>query len=242
MTVTYIEHSGFMLEMEEVCFLFDYYKGKLPEIKKEKDLVVFVSHKHEDHYNKEIFELVKRHPGVKFVLSKDIPIKWQILKYEEEGIDLNSHILTVSKNMLTELTLSNGEKLEIETLRSTDEGVAYFLTCGEKKIYHAGDLNLWVWEGESKQYNNNMKAAYFKELEKLKGREIDAAFVPLDNRQGKNAFQGLLSFLEYTQSRLVFPMHFFGEYKIIDSFLESYPEYKDKIALIRESGQKFYVK
>ena len=29
MKITYIGHSGFFVEMEDACFLFDYYKGCL---------------------------------------------------------------------------------------------------------------------------------------------------------------------------------------------------------------------
>lgn len=239
MKVTYIEHSGFLLETEEACFLFDYYKGKIPEPDKRKPLVVFVSHRHEDHYNKEIFELIKTQPQVLFVLSKDIRIKRQIQEYKERGLDLEAHILTAAKNTILNMQLSNGTLVEIETLKSTDEGVAYFLTCGDKHFYHAGDLNLWIWEEETKQYNHNMTAAYYRELEKLKGRKIDIAFVPLDPRQGKDAFSGLKAFMEYTESSMVFPMHFWGEYGIIDRFLQKYPQYSNRIASIREKGQEF---
>ncbi len=46
--VTYIFHSGFFVEWEDCCFLFDYYKGELPQ-PKEKPLIVFSSHSHGDH-------------------------------------------------------------------------------------------------------------------------------------------------------------------------------------------------
>ena len=242
MEVTYIDHSGFFLEMQEVCFLFDYYRGEIPEVKGGKPLAVFVSHKHGDHYNADIFELVRKYPDVRFVLSKDIRPKRKIQEYMEKGIDLESRIVTAAKNTAFDMVLSNGKKLEIETLRSTDEGVAYILTCEGKTIYHAGDLNLWVWEGESKQYNNNMRADYYRELEKLKNRKIDVAFVPLDPRLASHAMEGLESFMEYTYSNYVFPMHFWGEYSIILSFFEKHSEYRDQIIEIKENGQKFFIK
>ena len=57
MKVTYLGHSGFLVEMDDVIFLFDYYKGELPEMDPGKKLLVFVSHAHYDHYRKEIFSL-----------------------------------------------------------------------------------------------------------------------------------------------------------------------------------------
>lgn len=242
MEITYIDHSGFFLEMEKVCFLFDYYKGEIPEIIKGKQLVVFVSHRHGDHYNADIFELVRKYPDVRFVLSKDICPKRKVREYMEKGIDLESHILTAAKNAVFYMELSNGENLRVETLKSTDEGVAFILTCEGKTIYHAGDLNLWLWEGESKQYNNNMKAAYYRELEKIKGRKFDVSFVPLDPRLESHVMEGMESFMEYAVCSHVFPMHFWGEYSIILSFLAKHSEYRDQVMVIRKTGQKFLIK
>ena len=39
--VTYLDHSGFLVELEDAYFLFDYYKGRLPQIDLgEKDVCV----------------------------------------------------------------------------------------------------------------------------------------------------------------------------------------------------------
>lgn len=242
MKVTYIEHSGFFLETSDADFLFDYYKGEIPMRRKEKPLFVFVSHKHHDHYNPEIFELIKMYPKTKYILSKDVPVRREILKYQAQGICLEDYIIRAAKNTVQTFLVPGGSALTVETLKSTDEGVAFFLEYNGKTIYHAGDLNLWVWEEESEEYNRNMTRAYYKELEKLKGREIDAAFVPLDPRQEKDAFGGMESFLEYTKSRWVFPMHFWGNYGIIDAFLERHPECENQVRRITYAGQSFDLK
>ena len=49
MTITYINHSGFFVELDTVCLLFDWWKGELPELP-DKPLLVFVSHRHADHF------------------------------------------------------------------------------------------------------------------------------------------------------------------------------------------------
>ena len=36
MKITYLEHSGFTIEHEDVVMIFDYYKGRLPDIPAEK--------------------------------------------------------------------------------------------------------------------------------------------------------------------------------------------------------------
>lgn len=239
MNVTYIEHSGFFLETESACFLFDYYQGEIPPINKEKPLLVFVSHGHADHYNPAIFELVQQYASVQFIIPKGTQIKKYVLQYEELGIDLSRHLMLVKKNETYEISLSNGKALTITTLKSTDIGVAYLLEYEGKTFYHAGDLNLWLWEEESEEYNQNMTRKYFTQLEKLKDKNIDIAFVPLDSRQGKDAFAGMESFLEYTNTKRVFPMHMWEQYDIITRFLKKHPEYEHSVKKIEYQGQIF---
>ena len=72
MKITYLRHSGFLVEMEQVWLLFDYYRGEIPEISQEKKGYVFASHRHIDHFNKEIFKLTKKQNNIEFILSDDI--------------------------------------------------------------------------------------------------------------------------------------------------------------------------
>ena len=55
MTLTYIFHSGFVLETEKSILIFDYWldlNGVVsPFLKKDKPVYVFSSHFHEDHFN-----------------------------------------------------------------------------------------------------------------------------------------------------------------------------------------------
>ncbi len=41
MKVTYLANSGFLLETDAAYFMFDYYIGKIPELNKEKPLLIF---------------------------------------------------------------------------------------------------------------------------------------------------------------------------------------------------------
>lgn len=49
MKITYIHHSCFVIEIEDCIFIFDYYKGELPKFDKDKRIIFFVSHGHNDH-------------------------------------------------------------------------------------------------------------------------------------------------------------------------------------------------
>ncbi|MFR3347992.1 MAG: hypothetical protein ACLTSC_01105 [Mediterraneibacter faecis] len=39
MQVTYIDHSGFMVESGSCYYIFDYYKGELPKLDKDKEVI-----------------------------------------------------------------------------------------------------------------------------------------------------------------------------------------------------------
>ena len=59
MKITYINHSGFLIETRDCYYIFDYYKGELPHLDKEKEVIVFCSHFHEDHFNPQIFGILE---------------------------------------------------------------------------------------------------------------------------------------------------------------------------------------
>ena len=124
-----------------------------------------------------------------------------------------------------------GQKLT--TFESTDLGVAFLSEDQDKMIYHAGDLNDWVWEGENASYNEQMTQNYREQIhllaDKLNGREMDVAFVVLDPRQEKDYDRGLCYFLEHILVKSVYPMHYWGQPDIIDTLLKEHPEYKAKI-------------
>ena len=76
MKVTYIHHSCFLVETDRFYYLFDYEKGRLPEMNTEKPIFVLSSHSHKDHYNSEIFSILADlgMKNVRAILSDDIEI------------------------------------------------------------------------------------------------------------------------------------------------------------------------
>ena len=84
----------------------------------------------------------------------------------------------------------------------------------KKKIYHAGDLNWWHWQGEEKYWNNNMASNYKRSVDQLDGETLDAAFLPLDPRLGSAYYWGMKYFLEHVPVKAVFPMHCWDHYEI----------------------------
>ena len=219
MKVTYIGHSGFLVETDSANLLFDYSEGMIPEVDSEKPMIVFVSHAHGDHYNPEIFSILTAlgMEKVRGILSDDIQAPKKV------------DVLQVSPRREYDL----GSRRKITTFRSTDMGVAFLIEDQERLIYHAGDLNDWVWEEESDSYNEQMTANYRKEIsllgEMLRHRQIDVAFVVLDPRQGKDYDRGLCHFLEHIPAKQVYPMHYWGNPAVMDTFLQEHPEYQCQI-------------
>lgn len=227
MQISYIYHSGFLVETKECYYLFDYYKGALPRLKADKPIFVFASHSHSDHYNKEIFTLLEdmgmQH--ITAVLAKDIPPR----KYPQD-VEVQRVTFHETYNLPCHTTL--------ETLLSTDAGVAFLVRCPEGILYHAGDLNDWVWEGEPEQDNRQMTGSYRHEINLLdsllQGASIDAAFLPLDSRQENDYARGMLYFLKKINVKQVYPMHYWEKPEIIGQFLKEYPEYEGKV--VRTEG------
>ena len=224
MKVTYLKHSGFMVESRNYIYLFDYIGGNIDKaIKSDKKIYVMVSHIHDDHFSKIIFDIATKHDNVTYILSYDV-----VKKIKKNAI------LSKMTEQLNIIRVQAHEKYKIddivvETLKSTDEGVAFIVSEKDGTIYHAGDLNWWHWDGEPKSWNRNMEVNFKREIDSMRGRKIDIAFVPLDPRQEEHYADGMIYFLENVECEAVFPMHYWDEPKVIDRFIAEYPKYKSRI-------------
>ena len=153
MKITYLDHSGFAVEYKKYVLIFDWYKGKLPEFDSEKEIYVFSSH-----FDRKIFELENIYPNIRYVLSADIT---------EKPVPSKVWFVIADK----EYRIGN---LKVQTLHSTDAGVAFLVYVDDRIIYHAGDLNWWHWEEESEYYKQG-HALYKKVYAQLKDCYQDLA-------------------------------------------------------------------
>jgi len=228
MKVTYIEHSCFSVELKKVSLIFDYFKGELPEFDENKTIYVFSSHNHHDHFDISIFQLLKRYTNVKYIFSKDIKRKFGRKFFNTHGVedDVYDEIKFINVNQTYEIL-----DLKIETLRSTDEGVAFIVTAEGKTIYHAGDLNLWWWPNRDENANEKAKANYEEEIKKIENRHFDAAFVVLDPRQGEQFYLGFDYFMKSTDTDRVYPMHCWNDTSISEKLksMDCSEKYRHKI-------------
>ena len=234
MRAVFLEHSGFLIELPSVTLLFDWWKGELPALRPGIPLLVFASHAHHDHFRPEIFGL----DAAAFLLGKDIKLsprnreKWGV---SEEAA---ARCFRLGGNE----TLSPLPLVTVETLPSTDEGVAFLVTAGSETVFHAGDLNWWHWEGEEESWNRSMEADFRRYTEPLRGRRVDLAMLPLDPRLGADGFRGAKYFLELADIRRFLPMHQWGDFGFTEKFLTRYPEFASRTVPVTANGQSFTLK
>ena len=204
--VTYIYHSGFLVETERSYLLFDYWKGEIPAMDYKKELYIFASHGHRDHFSDDIFKLENRCEKVQYILSSDIKDSTRNWAKAE-----NAHFMAPHETL-------DVDGVHVETLFSTDEGVAFLVQADGRSIYHAGDLHWWHWPGEPEEDNEWHRQAFQKEMTYLSGKEFDCAFVVLDPRQEEAGEWGMDYFLKTARSRYIFPMHCWNNYRMIREY------------------------
>jgi len=208
--VYYLFHSGFAVVTDSHVLMFDYYRDSpseggitLNDVLAEvgnRHVVVFVSHSHHDHFTPEIWQWRHRCAKISYVTSADVEVPQELSAVNEVVIvDANStyHV----------------DSLRVSTYASTDEGVAFLVEVDGYRIYHAGDLNWWHWEGEPEADNLAMAEKYRQQVDMLP-KDVDIAFVVVDPRLEHAYRLGLTYFMSRVQARLIFPMHFGEDYTI----------------------------
>ena len=235
MRVVYLGHSGFFAETEKAGYLFDYIRGGLPAMEPGKPLYVFASHSHADHFSRAIFAEPFSKRVTAYVLGRDIRKK---LRGGRTGGPASDESRIVFAEPGKRIVFPEAEILP---LKSTDLGAAYVVEEQQVRLYHAGDLNWWHWEEETKAWNRNMEINYKREIDRLRGMEMDAAFVPLDPRLGEAYWYGMEYFLSAVSAKAVFPMHFWEDYSVIPRYVSGHG-HGDQVVRIEREGQEFSVK
>lgn len=221
-SVKYIYHDCFLVETASASFLFDYWKDPLSvgqnkdfppllaEINKDKPLYILVSHHHKDHFTKRIFLWDTLFPNVHYIISHDVYKAVQYLfntdgNYRGQKPDINKVNV-----------LSPGEKYSDSTVKivafgSTDIGNSYALETDGLRIFHAGDLNAWLWLDESTPEEvEEARTSYIEIVTEIKADfpQFDLVMFPVDSRQGREYWWGAKYFVDSILTSLFLPMHF----------------------------------
>lgn len=205
MNLTYIFHSGFAIEDENLTIIVDFWQdpsGVLLRALRDKGAIyVLSSHFHPDHFNPEILSWAQERSGIHYILSKDIARHNRELFASDDP-----NITFLAKGQAYE-----DDNINVEAFGSTDIGVSWFIHAGGKRIFHAGDLNNWLWLGESTaKQSDKMQRMYLGELKDIYKKEqvMDVAMFPVDSRVGTDYMRGARQFIDKFQVGLFVPMHF----------------------------------
>lgn len=215
----YVYHDCFVVKSEEAVLVFDFWKdpyqqGALPnpltEINSHMPVYVFVSHGHKDHYNPEIFGWAKHFPNIRYVVSKDVRkrishIVSERAVFKGDKVDATK-VITLSDNDSYEDSL-----IKIKSFPSTDTGNSYAVALGHRTLFHAGDLNAWLWKDESTEEEVREALQKFNAIVDMIAESFsrfDLCFFPVDSRIGTDYFTGARIFLERLKIGNFFPMHY----------------------------------
>ena len=196
MEITYLEHSGFLLEDEKRCYVFDLWrdeKGVVDEkFKSGKTLWFFISHAHGDHMNPTIGKYDT--PETRYFAHTDVQI---------QGIEEEHYIEMAVGDKVTV------EGVSVSMYGSTDAGGSFEVNTGKEHLFHAGDLNWWHWLGDTEENNLEARGFWDNELERIVPmKEVDILFFPIDARLEGAREWGILEFLQQVSvKKLLVPMH-----------------------------------
>ncbi|MDR7871143.1 MAG: MBL fold metallo-hydrolase [Tissierellaceae bacterium] len=220
LTVEYIHHSCFTVEIGDKILVFDYFKGDINL--KDKEIYVFASHDHGDHFSPKILEWKKDFKNINYILSDDIKVE------EDENITFMAPY--------KEKTINN---IKIKTFGSTDKGVSFLVSVDGVNIFHAGDLNWWYWDDDTELEKINMENSFKIKVKRLKesGIDIDLAFFPVDPRLEEYFHLGGQYFIEEIKPKYFFPMHAWDKYEISKKFIHKMNEKDSFIVDIQHDNQ-----
>ena len=220
MQLTYIYHSGFAIESEQVTLIIDYYKDSSETVynkgvvhdrllQRPGKIYVLATHFHPDHFNPEILSWKEQRPDIVYIFSKDI------LKYRRAQ---KEDAIFIKKGETYE-----DEYIHIRAFGSTDVGVSFLITLEGKRIFHAGDLNNWHWSEEStEQEIRKAQGDFLAEVKNIKqiAPEMHLVMFPVDSRLGKDYMKGPKQFTEQIKTSIFVPMHFSEHYDGGNAFRE----------------------
>lgn len=247
-SVTYLYHSGLLVKVGDAAMLFDYWRGEddaFPEaarIDKSdfegcKRLLVFVSHAHPDHFDRDIYRFSGFAEDVCYIVSEDV-MKAVLgdVQREARGRDNGSaeRALNLMHPMKCGDTLDRGG-IRITAYESTDMGISFYAALGDLNIFHAGDLNLWHWREESTLPEiAAAENAYYAAVEPLTRLPVDIAMFPLDPRMGGLFDAGANHFIMAVKPRVFIPIHWQNRAEVaLDFARRGRTKYTEVLALTK---------
>jgi ankyrin repeat protein/L-ascorbate metabolism protein UlaG (beta-lactamase superfamily) len=197
--IWYLKHSGWALKTKSALLVFDYWDNDpVPDRKLLANghidpaelaglkVYVFVSHEHQDHFDRQIFDWQNAVPGIQYILG-----------FEAEDTADAIHMAPRTERKVGDLSVT--------TIRSNDAGVGFAVRVDGLTVFHAGDHS-----------NNTLEMAgndFFPEIDFLAEKGIRADIAFFLNAYGcgstnPEAFQkGIFYAVDKLKIKSVLPMH-----------------------------------
>ena len=234
MNLTYIFHSGYMLEAKNCILIFDFWKDAANKVvqhklaETHKRVYFLASHFHQDHFNPEILSMQVPKGEKKIILSCDI--------YRRRRADKQDATAFLRKG-----ESYTDDFLSIHAFGSTDSGVSFLVELEGINLFHAGDLNNWHWESESTEQEVRKMEGDFKAILneiKIKHPRTDLTLFPVDPRLGNDFYRGARQWLETIPTRFFAPMHFEPAYAEAMTFGPQAESLGTKFLAIHHQGEQ----
>lgn len=210
--IIYIYHNCFCLHLGKLTLLFDYpddchltkeMKDIVLSNIEDRQLYIFYSHSHQDHFNPKIQKLSQYAQKSYFIVSDDVP-------------DLYPNSIPDESLIVEPEQTYSYQDIDIETLPSNDLGVAFLLSLQGINLYFGGDLANWLWPNLPEK-GKEITESFFQEcLDYLKQYHLHIAFSDVDKRLEN--FAGGLQFIKTLQPEVFVPMHTFGHTEWLEDF------------------------
>lgn len=217
-TVKYLGHSSWVVDIENRILVFDY--GFILrndnatfdfEKYKDKEVILFFSHSHEDHYDRSFHQNSLKYNNVRSILG-DFSNEFSntICIRPHENIELDG--------------------VKVFTSYSTDSGVSFLIVMDTATVFFAGDNADW---GDGDEANKT----YYSEIDYIKslGYAIDIAFVPVctfSAKRPQDMTKGAIYAIDSFNPTVTFPMHANGSELLYKDFYMDYIEAGGKQTVI----------
>lgn len=207
----YYDSSFYVAVVSDIFMAFDFHAEVPAEFERDfprekidsyRRKYFFISHAHSDHFTKKVFDFAGE--GTTFIADECVPMP--------QG----EAFVSVKKG-----DSYRDEDISVLVFGSTDEGASFGVEAAGKRIFHAGDLNLWHWQGENSPEEEAFARRFFdEELAAVKKGffKPDYACFPVDSRMKGDYAEGADAFIRELQPGIFLPMHFWGDWSAPRAF------------------------
>ncbi|MDC0584300.1 ankyrin repeat domain-containing protein [Bacteroidales bacterium] len=218
--VVYTGHSGWIVQTDNAVLVFDYWSKGASWNKclangtfcnkemKDKEVYVFVSHAHGDHYDTVINKWATQVNNINYIYGFDPNTAWVNKKtgyHGPEFVQLENNTTKQVKN------------IKVTALKSNDTGQGFLVEVNGISVYHPGD-HAW--------FSADDEEVFKKEVDFIStvNRNVDIAFMPVSgcpNRwKPEYIVQGYNYSMEKLNPKQVYLMHGSGREYAYKEFVE----------------------